>query len=964
MRKRFGLGRLLLAMALVSLVAVVALGPAIAFAGQATPPGLSEEGPPGLAHRFMDRDGNKIFDRLDKMVGTAGPEDKIPVIAVFNRPTTVNQLQGPLGAFKVNQTYENLPFLAMDLTPGQIQALSKMPFIKQVEYDEPVSICMGTASTWFGVTKARTDFGVTGDKDGNPATYSKNDIVVAVIDTGIDPNHVDLDGGKIIAWKDYINSQTTPYDDHGHGTHCAGIATGEGQGDSTYRGVAPGAALIGLKVLNSSGSGSTSTIQAAVDWCITNRVLYGIEVISMSLGSTGSSDGSDSLSLALNSAAANGIVPVVAAGNAGPAKYTIGSPAAAADVITVGAMADCGEAGFSLAYFSSRGPTADGRTKPDIASPGVNIMAPKAGTTNQYVSMSGTSMATPFTAGTVALMLAANPSLTSAQVKTLLQNTAIDWCTTGKDIDFGSGRLDGYEAIRQAGSYTGAGPTVPQHQFQSGTLSAAGAYQTYDLAVTSTSYPIALTMIMTNWSSSTTPNFNLYLYNPSGTQVAAGTGSTRQETIGYTPTVTGTYQVKVLSSTGSGPYTLDISAGLGTPPDNPPTVSIANPAEGATVSGTYAVTVQASDDKGVSKVEVQIDSGSWNDITSTLSGGYYTYNWNTTAYSDGAHTVTARATDTIAQTATHSHGCTVNNTTPDNPPTVSIANPAEGATVSGTYAVTAQASDDKGVSKVEVQIDTGSWNDITSTLSGGYYTYSWNTTAYANGAHTVTARATDTIGQTATHTHSCTVNNASSTVHTLNLSGTVTSAVKDANFYFNVASTGYIYTTLSWSTTADLDFYVYAPNGTLIGQAYTLAKPEVLRTYTDTYGTGTYRIRVNLYSGVDTSFTLKIEGYEKKTSTGTVDLFTPDSWKYVACDYTGTSLFRLSWPGGILYDLDFYVYDPSGNYHDRAYTIFNPETLWVTIDQTGTWQVKVNMYFGISVNYTLEVYVPEDNLSQ
>ncbi len=962
MRKHIGLGRLMAVMALVSLVAVVALGPAVAFAGQATPPGRSEEGPPGLARRFMDRDGNKIFDRLDKMVGMGGPQDKIPVIVVFDRPTTANQLRGPLGDFKVNQTYTNFPFLAMDLTPGQITALSKLPFVKQVEYDEPVSICMNTASNWFGATKARTDFGVTGDKDGNPATYSKDDIVVAVIDTGIDPNHVDLDGGKIIAWKDYINNQTTPYDDHGHGTHCSSIATGEGQGNPIYKGVAPGAALIGLKVLNSAGSGSTSTIQAAVDWCITNRVLYGIEVISMSLGSSGSSDGSDSLCQSLNSAFANGIVPVVAAGNSGPAKYTVGSPAAATNVITVGAMADCGEAGFSLAYFSSRGPTADGRTKPDIASPGVNIMAADSGTTNGYISMSGTSMATPYTAGTVALMLAANPSLTPTQVKSLIENTAIDWCTTGKDIDFGSGRLDGYEAVRQAGSYTGTGPVVPQHQLQSGTLSAAGAYQTYDLNVTSTSYPIALTLIMTNWSSSSSPNFNLYLYNPSGTQVAAGTGSTRQETIGYTPTVTGTYQAKVLSSTGSGPYTLDISAGLGAPPDNPPTVSIANPTDSEVVSGTYTVRTQASDDHGVTKMEVQIDTGSWIDITSTLSGGYYTYSWNTTGYADGSHTVTARATDTISQTATHTHNCTVNNTTPDNPPTASIANPTDSEVVSGTYTVRTQASDDHGVTKMEVQIDTGSWTDITSTLSGGYYTYSWITTAYANGAHTVTARATDTIGQIATHAHNCTVNNGSSTVHTLNLTGTVTSTARDANFYFNVSSLGYIYSTLSWGTAADLDFFVYAPNGTLINQAYTLANPETLRSYTESYGTGTYRIRVNLYSGVNTSFNLKIEGYQKKTWTGTVDLFTPDSWCYVPCDYTGSSLFRLSWAG--YDDLDFFVYDPGGVYHDRAYTILNPETLWVTIDQTGTWQVKVNLYFGISDNYTLEVYVPEDNLSQ
>lgn len=871
MRKSTFRSRLTLALAIVSLLAATTLVPAVVVAGEPTPPGPPEGGPPGIAHRPMDFDDNKIFDHLDKILGAAKVDDVIPVIAVFDHPTGLERLRGPLGDFMVSRTYENLPFLALSLNPGQIRALASLPFVQQVEYDEPVHALMDTASNWFGVAKARTDFAVTGDRTGTEKTYTKDDIVIAVIDTGIDPNHADLDGGKIITWKDYINNQATPYDDHGHGTHCASIATGEGDGNAAYRGVAPGAALIGLKVLNSAGSGSMSTIASAVDWCITNKATYGIEVISMSLGSSGSSDGTDSLSQAVNRAVANGIVCVVAAGNSGPGQYTIGSPAAAADAITVGAMADCGEKGFSLASFSSRGPTADGRIKPDIASPGVNITAAKSGSTDQYVAYSGTSMATPFTAGTVALMLDANPSLTPAQVKTILQNSAVDWCAAGKDNEFGAGRLDGYEAVRQAGSFTGTGPAVPGHQEMEASLGATGATHWYDLNVTSTSYPIALTLIMTNWSNSTTPDFDLYLYNPSGTEVGKSEGSTRQETIGATPTVTGTYKVKVYSYSGSGPYTLDASAGLGGAPppvDNPPTVSVVSPAQGETVSGTYTVKVQASDDKGVSKVEVQIDTGARTDITASLSGGYYTYSWDTTAYADGSHTVTARATDTTNQTATDSKGCTVSNAAPP-PPTA---------------------------------------------------------------------------------------------VHTLTLPGSVTSGSPDAYVLFTVNSVGYVYLTLSWGTSADLDFYVYAPDGTYIGRAYTLNNPEILRVYTDSYGTGTYKVKVNLYSGADSSFNLKVEGYEKKSWTGTVDLVQPDSWEYVTCDYTGTSLFRLSWSG--FDDLDFYVYDPLGNYHDRAYTLSNPETLWVTIDEPGAWQVKVNLYFGVSDTYTLEVYVPEDNLSQ
>lgn len=107
-------------------------------------------------------------------------------------------------------------------------------------------------------------------------------MVVAVIDTGIDPAHVDLDGGKVIAWNDWVNGRTTPYDDHGHGTHVAGIIAGTGEGNPAYMGVAPGAALVGLKVLNSSGSGALSNVAAAVDWAVTNKDTYNIRVISMS----------------------------------------------------------------------------------------------------------------------------------------------------------------------------------------------------------------------------------------------------------------------------------------------------------------------------------------------------------------------------------------------------------------------------------------------------------------------------------------------------------------------------------------------------------------------------------------------------------------------------------------------------------------------------------------------------------
>ena len=506
-----------------------------------------------------DTNGDKIFEDLANAMNETADVEEFDVIITFTEKFTASDLHKMIGDFTTKYEYQNIDAIAAKLSKAQIDNLSKHNKVKFIQADAEVKACLGTASSWFGVNKARTDFVIDGDRDGSATSYSTTDVVVAVIDTGIDAAHVDLDGGKVKFFKDFVNNRTTAYDDNGHGTHCAGIIAGTGEGNSAYKGVAPGASLIGLKVLDSGGSGSMSNIDAAIDWCITNKAAYNIKVISMSLGASGSYDGTDSTCQLVNLAYTNGIVPVIAAGNEGPDTYTVGTPGAAANGITVGAMADLGEKGFFLAYFSSRGLTADGRVKPDVCAPGYNIMAAKANSINQYVSMSGTSMATPFVAGTVALMLDINNALTPAQVKTYLTSTAQDWGRTGADLNYGYGRLQAYDAIKAAGSRTGTGPTVPAHFAKAEDLAGTGKIDTYTLTVNSTAYPIAITMIM----DTTTPDFDVYLYNPSNSKVAYSEGTTRQETVTFTPTVTGTYTIKVSSYSGSGAYVMDVSAGAG-----------------------------------------------------------------------------------------------------------------------------------------------------------------------------------------------------------------------------------------------------------------------------------------------------------------------------------------------------------------------------------------------------------------
>lgn len=148
--------------------------------------------------------------------------------------------------------------------------------------------------------------------------------------------------GRITAFKDFVKNKATPYDDNGHGTHCAGDVAGNGLlSDGKYRGPAPDANLVGIKVLNKMGSGSLSTVIAGIKWCIQNKSQYQINVLSLSLGSTAEQSAADDPGVkAVEAAWDNGMVVCVAAGNAGPSEQTIGSPGISSKVITVGAVDD------------------------------------------------------------------------------------------------------------------------------------------------------------------------------------------------------------------------------------------------------------------------------------------------------------------------------------------------------------------------------------------------------------------------------------------------------------------------------------------------------------------------------------------------------------------------------------------------------------------------------------------------
>jgi serine protease AprX len=155
-------------------------------------------------------------------------------------------------------------------------------------------------------------------------------------------------------------------------------------------------------------------------------------------------------------------------------------------------------------------------------------------------------------------MLDANSSLTPAQVQQKMESTADNWGPAGKDVDYGSGNLKAYDAIKSAGGFTGIGPTLPLHIFKSGTISTIRGKQDYTFSFTA-GQKVAITMIIPQWSSSL-PDLDVYLLNSSGATMAYAVGTKRQETITYTIPTTGTYTVSVRSYLGTGNYFFDLSA--------------------------------------------------------------------------------------------------------------------------------------------------------------------------------------------------------------------------------------------------------------------------------------------------------------------------------------------------------------------------------------------------------------------
>lgn len=384
-----------------------------------------------------------LLKRLQEVrVEAAGPAAVAAIPVIVRYKPDVIRSQAVAEGVQAQFVFKLTPTVATQTTGEKIGNLTDLGEIEYIWLDEEIHTCLDQSVPHIGVPAVWN------------AGYRGTGIKIGIVDTGLDPNHPDFQG-RISAGASFVGGTWT--DENGHGTHVASIAAGSGSAlGGKYRGVAPEALIYVARSLDKNGGGSMSTVMAGVEWAVEQ----GVQVINLSLGGSGSSDGTDALSMTCNAAMARGVVVCVAAGNAGPSSRTIGSPGAAADVITVGAT----DRVDGIARFSSRGPTADGRTKPDICFPGTDIVAARAAGTSmgrplsdQYTAASGTSMATPHASGLAALLLHSKPGATPQEVKKALMDTTLN---LGQDANAqGAGRAQAEQAYNAIKSGVPVEPT-------------------------------------------------------------------------------------------------------------------------------------------------------------------------------------------------------------------------------------------------------------------------------------------------------------------------------------------------------------------------------------------------------------------------------------------------------------------------------------------------------------------------
>ncbi|MFQ5671104.1 MAG: S8 family peptidase [Acidobacteriota bacterium] len=389
----------------------------------------------------------------------------------------------------VRRGFHCIDGMLVDLPLAALDAVASLAQVEVISPDRPVTRMMAPASSHVAATTGATQVVASG-VDGAG-------IGIAVVDTGIEENFPDLGGSaaetdRVVARIDLVEpGEGSSLDPRGHGTHVAALAAGDGRvglsRGMNFTGVAPGAHLVDVRVLDAEGTGQVSTVVAGLDWILSHHETLGIRVVNLSLGAPpAESATTDPLCRAAARLVDAGLVVVAAAGNFGEVQGVrfyggITAPGNERRVITVGAARSRGtdiRSDDSVAVFSSRGPALpDGIVKPDLVAPGQALISAEApdnslvlahpeihydgsGTEWSYMVLSGTSVSAPLVAGAAALVLEANPSLTPEMVKAALMATS-QRLDDASVLDQGAGLLNAEGAVRLAANLDPAAGRLP-----------------------------------------------------------------------------------------------------------------------------------------------------------------------------------------------------------------------------------------------------------------------------------------------------------------------------------------------------------------------------------------------------------------------------------------------------------------------------------------------------------------------
>lgn len=380
--------------------------------------------------------------------GQSEPSGADTYLLRFRPATTPAEQQAVLAALDVIPLQWVQPASVVQVAPRNPDVVfashvpdSMAPYLEYIEADTIVTGDLTPNDPAFSATSQVYGQNIVEAPHGWDLSTGVTNTIIAIVDSGINPDHPEF-AGRVLAGYDFINDDAAPIDDHGHGTHVAGIAAAALNNAQGGAGVCPQCAILPVKVLDSGNKGTWGTVASGIYFAVD----HGARVINLSLGATSSSR---TLEDAVRYAEEHDVLVVASSGNA--ASSTPYYPAALPYVIAVGATNDS-DAQWPLSNMGDH---------LDLSAPGYRIYSTcyNLEQNGGYTVMSGTSMASPFVTGLIGLLAGFAPSLTGAEIYDTMITTADDLGASGKDAIFGYGRINVYRALVAAND--GVEPSEP-----------------------------------------------------------------------------------------------------------------------------------------------------------------------------------------------------------------------------------------------------------------------------------------------------------------------------------------------------------------------------------------------------------------------------------------------------------------------------------------------------------------------